>query len=232
MLCNSSTCRLSRLLTAPVLSSTGGLFYDVHGVSRTGTPRGHARGGVPVFGSAPVKSVRRAASAKRCVAALAHLHLVGPTLPLPLSRTAGARRARLEDTAQETASICACRTRARRVARRGGGRQPSAQPTRPKTSHGQTWQKCTGVGRCGRPQRRPCEARSGQAATPSQAALGGRLNQTGKAAAAAPLAMATAPTLTIVTRWSQEDNARNLNAFLGRGWTKCVSTLYLIRYAL
>ena len=121
MLCNSSICRSSRLLTAPVLTSTGGLFYDVHGVSRTGTPRGHARGGVPVFGSAPVKSVRRAASAKRCVAALAHLHLVGPTLPLPLSRTAGARRARLEDTAQETASICACRTRARRVARRGGG---------------------------------------------------------------------------------------------------------------
>ena len=43
----------------------------MHGVSRTGTPRGHARGGVPVFGSAPVKSVRRAQSAKRCVAALA-----------------------------------------------------------------------------------------------------------------------------------------------------------------
>ena len=71
MLCTGSTCRSSRLLTAPVLTSTGGLFYDVHGVSRTGTPRGHARGGVPVFGSAPVKSVRRAASAKRCVAALA-----------------------------------------------------------------------------------------------------------------------------------------------------------------
>ena len=152
----------------------------------------------------------------------AHLHLVGSAPPLPPSRTAGARRARLEDTVQETASICACRTRARRVARRGGGRQPSARPTRLKTSRGRMWQNCTGVGRCERPQRKPCEARSGQAATPSQAALGGRLNHTGRAAVAAPSAKANAPTFTTITRWRQEDKPRNPNAFLGRGWTKCI----------
>ena len=80
VLCTVSTCRSSRLPNAPILTSTGGLFYDVDGVSRKGTPRDHVKGGVPVFGSAPVKSVRRAASAKRCVVALAiaHLHAVGP----------------------------------------------------------------------------------------------------------------------------------------------------------
>ena len=149
----------------------------------------------------------------------AHLHLVGSAPPLPPSRTAGARRARLEDTVQETASICACRTRARRVARRGGGRQPLARPTRPKTSHGRIWRSCTGGGRCGRPQRGPCEAPSGRAATPCQAALGGRFYHKGRAAAAAASARAHAPTLTTSTRWRQEDHATNPTAFLGRGWT-------------
>lgn len=195
------------LLTAPVLTSTGGLFYDVHGISRTGTPRGHAKGGVPVFGGAPVKSTRRAANAKRCAAALAtstchntRFHCVSPTPPLSSPRTTGASRARSEDTVRETASSW-CRARARRVTRRGGGCQSLARPTRRKISLEWTCQKCTRGKQCGRARRVPCEARSGQAATPSQVALGSRLYQAGRAAAAALLAMLTARTLAPQARW-------------------------------